>query len=80
MQVINIHVAKTQLFRLVEEAATGKEVVIARAGKPVAKLVPLAPAPVAQRRVLGRLAGQFTVATDFDAPLPGGMLDAFEGS
>lgn len=79
MPAINIHAAKTQLSRLVDEAAAGKEVIIARAGKPVAKLVPLAPAPVAQRRVLGRLAGQLTMPADFDAPLPEGMLDAFEG-
>lgn len=79
MPAVNIHAAKTQLSRLVDEAAAGKEVIIARAGKPVAKLVPLAPAPATQRRVLGRLAGQFTVPADFDAPLPEGMLDAFEG-
>ncbi len=79
MRVINIHAAETQLSRLVDEAAAGKEVIIARAGKPVAKLVPLAPAPTTQRRVLGRLAGQLTVPADFDAPLPGDVLDAFEG-
>ena len=78
MQTINIHAAKTQLSRLVDEAAAGKEIIIARAGKPVAKLVPLAP-PSAQRRVLGCLAGQLTVPADFDAPLPGDMLDAVEG-
>lgn len=79
MQVINIHAAKTQLSRLVDEAPAGNEVIIARAGKPVAKLVPLAPSTATQRRVLGRLAGQLTVPEDFDAPLPGDVLDAFEG-
>ena len=78
MQTINIHAAKTQLSRLVDEVASGKEIIIARAGKPVAKLVPLA-SPSKQRRVLGRLAGQLTVPADFDAPLPGEVLDAFEG-
>lgn len=78
MQTINIHAAKTQFSRLVDEAASGKEIIIARAGKPVARLVPLAFAPT-QRRVLGRLAGQLTVPTDFDAPLPDDMLNAFEG-
>jgi prevent-host-death family protein len=78
VQAIDIHVAKTYFSRLVDKAAAGEEIIIARAGKPVAKLVPLAPAPVAQRRLLGRLAGRFTVAADFDAPLPGDMLDAFE--
>lgn len=78
MQAINIHAAKTQLSRLVDEAAAGKEIIIARAGKPVAKLVPLAPASQ-RRRVLGRLAGQLAVPKDFDAPLPNDVLDAFEG-
>lgn len=78
METINIHAAKTQLSRLVDEAASGKEIIIARAGKPVARLVPLA-SPLKQRRVLGRLAGQLTVPSDFDAPLPDDVLDAFEG-
>ena len=78
MQTINIHKAKIQLSRLVDEAASGKEVIIARAGKPVARLVPLAPS-FTQRRALGRLAGQLTVPADFDALLPNDMLDAFEG-
>ena len=76
---INIHAAKTQLSRLVDDAAAGKDVIITRAGKPVAKLVPHAPAPATQQRVLGRLAGQLTVPADFDAPLPEGMLNTFEG-
>lgn len=79
MQPINIHVAKAQLARLVDEAAAGKEVIIARAGKPVAKLVPLASPATTERRVLGRLVGQLTVPMDFDAPLPGDVLDAFDG-
>ena len=79
MRVINIHAAKTQFSRLVDEAAAGNEVIIARAGKPAAKLVPLAPPEITQRRVLGRLAGQLNVPENFDAPLPGDMLDAFEG-
>jgi prevent-host-death family protein len=77
---VNIHAAKTQLSRLVDEAATGAEIVIARAGKPVARLVPLAspqPAPGA-RRVLGALAGRLRIPADFDAPLPDEMLDGFE--
>jgi prevent-host-death family protein len=70
MQTINIHAAKTQLSRLVDEAAAGKEIIIARAGKPVARLVPLATPQTLQKRALGRLAGQLTAPTDFDAPLP----------
>jgi len=79
MSVVNIHAAKTQLSQLVDEATAGKEVIIARAGKPVARLVPLAAPAAAQRRVLGRLAGQLTVPENFDAPLPGDMLNLFEG-
>jgi prevent-host-death family protein len=79
MQTVNIHAAKTQLSRLVDQAAAGEEIIIARAGKPVARLVPLATLPTAQKRVLGRLAGQLAVPADFDAPLPNDVLDAFEG-
>jgi len=79
MQTINLHAAKTQLSRLVDEAAAGNEIIIARAGKPVAKLVPLTAAPIRQRRVLGRFAGKMKIPYDFDAPLPDDVLDAFEG-
>ena len=79
MQTVNIHAAKTQLSRLVDQAAAGEEIIIARAGKPVARLVPLAAPLAAQKRVLGRLAGRLTVPADFDAPLPDDVLDAFEG-
>ncbi len=78
MSLVNIHAAKTQLSRLVDEAAAGGEVIIARAGRPVARLVPLEPAPT--RRMLGRLSGRLSVPDDFDAPLPEDMLAAFEGS
>jgi prevent-host-death family protein len=79
MQTVNIHAAKTQLSRLVDEAAAGEEIIIARAGKPIARLVPLATPPTLQKRVIGRLAGQLTVPADFDIPLPDEVLDAFEG-
>ncbi len=78
MSLVNIHAAKTQLSRLVDEAAAGGEVIIARAGRPVARLVPLEPAPT--RRMLGRLSGQLSVPDDFDAPLREDMLAALEGS
>ena len=74
---VNIHDAKTNLSRLVEEVANGAEIVIAKAGKPVAKLVPIKPAvPV---RKPGFLKGKIRIAKDFDAPLPPEMLTAFEG-
>jgi len=73
---VNIHEAKTHLSRLIDEVDKGGEVVIARAGKAVARLVPVdKPA----RRKLGALAGRFEVPADFDAPLPDDWLDAFEG-
>jgi len=74
---VNIHAAKTQLSRLLEQVEAGEEIVIARAGKPIARIVPLAQAQ--PRRRLGLLAGQFTVADDFDAPLPDDVLDLFYG-
>jgi len=80
MQTINIHAAKTQLSRLVDAAAAGQEIVIARAGKPVARLMPLAPQqPHPPKRVLGILAGQLNVPADFDAPLSDDDLAGFEG-
>ncbi len=79
MQTVNIHAAKTQLSRLVEKAAAGEEIIIARAGKPVARLMPLATPPALRKRILGRLAGHLTVPADFDKPLPDDVLDAFDG-
>ena len=74
---VNIHEAKTNLSRLVDQAANGSEVVIAKAGKPVAKLVPLQRAR--QQRKPGYLKGKIRIADDFDAPLPKELLRAFEG-
>jgi len=76
---VNIHAAKTQLSRLVDQAAAGEEIIIARAGRPVARLVPLVLETRKARRQLGSLAGQMQVSDDFDAPLPDALLDAFEG-
>jgi prevent-host-death family protein len=73
--VVNVHEAKTHLSRLLERVAKGEDVVIARAGTPVAKLVPLNP-PAA--RPLGLDAGTVIVSPDFDAPLPEDVLEAFE--
>ena len=73
---INIADAKARLPELVERAARGEEIVIARNGKPRARLVPLAPAA---RRVPGRGAGKWKIAGDFNEPLPADLLAAFEG-
>ena len=79
MRTVNLHAAKTHFSRLVDEAAAGAEIIIAKAGTPVAKLVPLSPVDVGSRRRLGALAGRASVPEDFDAPLPDTVLDAFEG-
>jgi prevent-host-death family protein len=71
----NIHEAKTQLSKLLEQVARGDEVLIARAGVPVARLVPIEPTSTA--RVLGTEAGRLLVADDFDAPLPPDVLTSF---
>jgi len=73
---VNIHAAKTQLSRLVEQAASGDEIVIAKAGRPIAKLGPLHAGRRNKRR-LGLLKGRLSVPDDFDAPLPSEILDAF---
>jgi prevent-host-death family protein len=77
MTTVNIHAAKSQLSRLLDAAIAGEEIIIAKAGKPVARLVPFVEKK--ERRKLGTLAGQFHVPDDFDDPLPDEILDAFEG-
>ena len=78
MKSVNVHEAKTQFSKLLAKVERGGEVVIARAGKPVAKLVALeTPASVP---TLGADVGAFVVPEDFDAPLPADVLAAFEGS
>jgi antitoxin (DNA-binding transcriptional repressor) of toxin-antitoxin stability system len=65
---------------LVDQAAAGEEIIIAKAGKPVAKLVPLVSSGNRPKRRLGLLSGQANIPADFDAPLPDSVIDAFEGS
>ena len=75
--VVNIHAAKTQLSKLLDAAAAGEEVIIAKAGKPVAKLVSIdAAAPL---RRLGILDGKIHVPDDFDDPLSDEIIAEFEG-
>jgi prevent-host-death family protein len=73
---VNIHEAKTHLSRLVERVERGDEVVIARAGRPVARLVPFRPRTAP--RVPGLWRGRVEVSADFDAT-PEGLIDDFEG-
>ena len=68
MLTINIHEAKTHLSRFIEKASAGEEIIIAKAGKPIAKLVPLH--SLFAPRSLGMFKGQLNVPEDFDAALP----------
>ena len=74
---VNIYEAKTQLSSLVERAANGEEIVIAKAGKPMAKLVAMSPEAEDRRRPGGNFLGVTYIADDFDAPLPDEILRDF---
>lgn len=76
MRAVNIHEAKTHLSRLIERVRRGEEITLAKAGRPVARIVPLVPR--VDRRVPGTARGRITVAPDFDAPLPKDLLKRFE--
>ncbi len=76
-KTVNIYEAKTNLSRLVDEAARGEEIVIAKAGRPRARLVPMGRR--AKPRKPGAWKGRVVIAADFDAPLPEGLLAAFRG-
>ena len=76
MPVVNLYEAKTRLSALVDAAAAGAEIVIAKAGKPRAKLVPIREA---ERRRPGSAKGKIWMGADFDTPLPAPLLDAFDG-
>jgi len=73
---VNIHEAKTHLSRLLVQAGEGEEIIIAKAGKPIARLVPIKE-PVLRRQP-GSAKGQVAVVADFDAPLPEPILEEFE--
>lgn len=75
-ETVNIHEAKTHLSRLVERVEAGEEVVIARAGRPVARLVPLR--HTTRERIPGRWRGQIRIAPDFDA-VNDEITEDFEG-
>ena len=75
MAEVNIHEAKTHLSRLLLRVADGEEIVIARAGKPVAKLVPI---EARRQRLIGQDDGLFEIPDDFDAPLPDEVLALFQ--
>ena len=75
--VINIHHAKTHLSRIVDEAAAGQEVIIAKAGRQMARLVPIDSKPRPKR--FGGLKGRVKVPDNFNAPLDAAVIAAFEG-
>ena len=77
MEIVNIYEAKTHLSKLVDQAAAGKDVIIGRSGKPIARITHLASKKSPIR--FGVLKGKIKVAADFDAPLPDAVLAGFEG-
>jgi len=76
VRTINIHAAKTHLSRLVEDAAAGEEIVIAKAGKPIARLCPLGEPK--RKRMLGRLGGKLVVPDNFDRLYEDEIRELFE--
>ncbi len=77
MSQVNIRQAKTHLSRLVKQAASGKEIIIAKAGKPIARLVPYVAKGKPHRP--GQLRGKIRIKKSFDQPLPKNILGSFEG-
>lgn len=73
---VNVHEAKTHLSKLLVRVGMGEEIIIARAGKPVARLVSISDRP--DRRTPGTARGRIRIAPDFNAPLPEEFLDAFD--
>jgi len=74
---VNVHEAKTHLSRLLARVEAGEEIVIAKAGKPIARLIPCEKRP--PRRLPGSAKGWVLIRSDFDAPLPREVLAEFEG-
>lgn len=76
-QMVNIYDAKTSLSQLVERASAGEEIIIAKAGKPMARLAPLRPNRTP--KLIGALKGQIEIGPEFDDPLPEDIMAAFRG-
>jgi prevent-host-death family protein len=76
VKIVNMHEAKTTLSQLVEQAENGEEILLARAGEPVARIVAL---KAGARRTLGQWRGRVEMSDDFDAPLPAGDLERWSG-
>ncbi len=76
MQTTNIHEAKTHFSKLLERVGKGEEIIIAKSGTPVARLIPFSTGK--RKRQFGKDSGLFEVPEDFDAPLPDEFLASFE--
>jgi len=76
--MVNIHDAKTHFSKLVDAAINGEETIIAKAGKPAARLVPIS--SLKPQRKFGVLKGKIKISKDFDAPLPDSIIADFKGS
>ena len=77
MKQLNIHEAKAKLSSLVDQAARGKSIIIAKSGTPLARLGPIGE-PLPRKIKFGFMKGEITIADDFDAPLPHAVLNSFE--
>jgi prevent-host-death family protein len=75
-KIINIHEAKTHFSKLLTRVRAGEEIIIAKAGKPVARLIPIG--QISKNRIPGSAKGKVVVAEDFDAPLSESILNTFE--
>ncbi|MBV7334492.1 type II toxin-antitoxin system Phd/YefM family antitoxin [Chloroflexi bacterium TSY] len=75
--LVNIHEAKTHLSKLLLRVIAGEEILIGKAGKPIAKIVPIEPKKAGRKP--GSAKGKIWIAPDFNAPLPDDILDTFEG-
>ena len=80
MKTVNLHRAKTHLSRLVERAAKGEPLVIAKSGKPLVKVVPLNAPEAGRGRRLGFMIGQMTIPADFDRMDEDAVTDLLEGT
>lgn len=75
--LVNIHDAKTHFSKFIEQALKGDEIIIAKGGKPLIRLVPYTEEPQIRRG--GQFKGLIQISDDFDAPLPEGILKQFYG-
>ncbi len=76
MKIVNVHEAKTHLSKILSRVAQGEQIIIAKSGRPVARLVPIS----TESRRPGRLRGKIHMGSDFDAPLPDEVERALLGA